>query len=384
MKLLRGLMRSDGLFQKDICWPIWILGLLGYLILAWWAIGASTTGENAVSAKLDRAAQAALDRAGIPWARVSMDGQAAVISGYAPNQAARDLAKSVVKSAAGPGGFFRGGVTKTRDRTTLAAAPDAAVRWLAKRREDGVIILTGTAPSITERTDLMSAARSLFAAPVIDSMTAAQASAHSGWAGPARIGLRLMSQMPDGEAELSGTRLTVRGTAPNDAFVRTALIDLKALPQPFTGESAIVAKMAIPELHGADLAANTSSVADCQDAFIKIMAVNKINFETATAVLGADNQATLDKIAYVSKRCSRFRIDVRGHTDSSGARPSNLALSKSRADAVVAYLVSQGVAPQRLSSQGFGPDRPIAPNTSPDGMARNRRIDFAVRADGDQ
>ncbi|MET0545338.1 MAG: OmpA family protein, partial [Caulobacterales bacterium] len=381
---LRRLMGADRVLQKDICWPIWVVGLLGYAILAWWAIGATTKGENSVPMKLGSAAQAALDRAGVTWAQVTMDGQVANVSGFAPSEAAREMAKNVVKSSVWSGGFFSGGITKTHDRMALSTAPDAGVRWSAKRRPDGAIVLAGAAPPITERTELLESARAMFSEPVVDSMSATKGGAQSRWAGAARLGLKLMSDMPDGEAELSGTRLTVRGTAPNETFAQDALAQLRALPQPFTGESAIAVKLDIPELHGADLAANVGSVDECQGAFIKIMAVNTINFESGTATIGADNQMILNKIAYVSKRCSRFKINVEGYTDSSGARPANLALSKARADSVVAYLIAQGVSPQRLTAQGLGPDKPIASNDTQQGMAKNRRIEFSVRADGTQ
>ncbi|KGU72157.1 ompA family protein [Burkholderia pseudomallei ABCPW 30] len=77
----------------------------------------------------------------------------------------------------------------------------------------------------------------------------------------------------------------------------------------------------------------------------------------------------------LAKMSSRT-VEIIGHTDNSGNRTSNIALSQARADAVKGYLVTKGIASQQLTTTGVGPDQPIAPNDSADGRARNRRIEF--------
>ncbi len=72
------------------------------------------------------------------------------------------------------------------------------------------------------------------------------------------------------------------------------------------------------------------------------------------------------------------RIEIAGHTDNMGVHDSNVDLSKRRAAAVYAYLVSKGIEPGRLVSEGYGPDKPIAPNDSDDGRAKNRRVQFNI------
>jgi outer membrane protein OmpA-like peptidoglycan-associated protein len=69
---------------------------------------------------------------------------------------------------------------------------------------------------------------------------------------------------------------------------------------------------------------------------------------------------------------------VEGHSDDTGTREVNLRLSKERARAVRGYLVDQGVSPQRLSSEGYGPDRPLVDGTSDKARATNRRVEFIV------
>jgi chemotaxis protein MotB len=84
------------------------------------------------------------------------------------------------------------------------------------------------------------------------------------------------------------------------------------------------------------------------------------------------------------------RIVVNGYTDNLPVGPelrakgitSNLDLSSKRADTVVRYLVSQGVNPNLVSAQGFGDTNPIAPNDTPEGRAKNRRIEITLVGPG--
>jgi OOP family OmpA-OmpF porin len=72
------------------------------------------------------------------------------------------------------------------------------------------------------------------------------------------------------------------------------------------------------------------------------------------------------------------KVQVIGHTDNAGSRAGNLSLSQARAEAVKAYVTGRGVNPDMVSVSGEGPDRPVADNRTPEGRARNRRIEFKV------
>jgi len=75
------------------------------------------------------------------------------------------------------------------------------------------------------------------------------------------------------------------------------------------------------------------------------------------------------------------KVRIEGHSDALGSRELNLSLSQARADAVKAYLVSQGVEADRLEAIGIGPDRPIADNTTSAGREQNRRVEFFIVRD---
>jgi OOP family OmpA-OmpF porin len=76
------------------------------------------------------------------------------------------------------------------------------------------------------------------------------------------------------------------------------------------------------------------------------------------------------------------RLRIAGHTDAQGDRGSNRVLSLARANAVRSYLASRTVSPARLVAVGYGAERPLGPNRTPEGRRLNRRIEFTVERDG--
>lgn len=103
-----------------------------------------------------------------------------------------------------------------------------------------------------------------------------------------------------------------------------------------------------------------------------------INFDTASSTIPDANKSILDQAAALIKRASQVHLTVKGHTDAVGDAAANKALSQKRAQAVVDYLVQQGVDPAQLQAVGYGSEQPIADNATPEGQFKNRRIEFEV------
>ncbi len=108
--------------------------------------------------------------------------------------------------------------------------------------------------------------------------------------------------------------------------------------------------------------------------------LNNIFFDVNKYELRPESQAELDKVVQLLKDNPGLRVLIAGHTDNDGKPADNLALSNNRAKAVVTYLQSKGIAPQRLSAKGFGETQPVAANDSPEGKARNRRTELRITA----
>lgn len=128
----------------------------------------------------------------------------------------------------------------------------------------------------------------------------------------------------------------------------------------------------------AEAAPKSAEAADCEAKLKAAAAKGVIQFKSSIADIDAKSNATLNALAAVAKGCSKGRIRVEGHTDSSGKAEANKVLSMRRAAAVAAYLVKAGVAKERIEAEGFGADKPVASNDTPEGKAKNRRIGFTV------
>ncbi|MEW5963372.1 MAG: OmpA family protein, partial [Pseudomonadota bacterium] len=116
----------------------------------------------------------------------------------------------------------------------------------------------------------------------------------------------------------------------------------------------------------------------CQSALDAAAKSGVILFKSGLAVLEARSTATLDRLAAAARSCGNLEIRIAGHTDATGAADRNQKLSEDRARAVADYLAGKGVPAAGLKSAGFGATRPIAPNDTPAGRAKNRRIEFTV------
>lgn len=101
-----------------------------------------------------------------------------------------------------------------------------------------------------------------------------------------------------------------------------------------------------------------------------------INFDIDKATLRPDSQAVMDEINKLLTSNPSLKLSIEGHTDSTGAPDHNRQLSTSRARSVLGALVGLGIDPTRLSSKGFGPDKPLADNTNESGRAKNRRVEL--------
>jgi outer membrane protein OmpA-like peptidoglycan-associated protein len=101
-----------------------------------------------------------------------------------------------------------------------------------------------------------------------------------------------------------------------------------------------------------------------------------VNFQTGRSVLTTSSYAVLDQVAASLVANPEIRIEIAGYTDSTGRRFMNLRLSMARAAAVRAYLARRGVSPMRMQARGYGASGYIAPNTTLQGRAQNRRVEL--------
>jgi OOP family OmpA-OmpF porin len=102
-----------------------------------------------------------------------------------------------------------------------------------------------------------------------------------------------------------------------------------------------------------------------------------ILFDSGSARIKAESYKTLADIAKLLTDDPALKLSIEGHTDSDGTDEANLTLSQNRADAVRTYLIdTYKIDGGRLTAKGWGEGKPIDANTSPEGKANNRRVEF--------
>jgi K(+)-stimulated pyrophosphate-energized sodium pump len=103
-----------------------------------------------------------------------------------------------------------------------------------------------------------------------------------------------------------------------------------------------------------------------------------LNFQFATTNLTPESKKTVDDLVVILQAYPSAVVRLEGHTDNVGDAVANLKLSQDRASAIKNLLVSGGIDAARLSTDGFGQDRPIDTNDTDEGRAKNRRTELVV------
>ena len=106
--------------------------------------------------------------------------------------------------------------------------------------------------------------------------------------------------------------------------------------------------------------------------------LRNIFFDTGKSFLRQESNAELDRLVKLMNDVPTLRVEISGHTDNTGSVSLNNKLSQARAEAVVKYLESKGVAKSRLEAKGYGSTKPIASNATDQGRQDNRRTEFKI------
>lgn len=239
------------------------------------------------------------------------------------------------------------------------AAPVA----LAELPASGAVIASGTMPDQAGKDALLSRLREVYGAGrVVDQIVVGDVAAPAGWServaamvGPALKGVS------DGRIEVEGDAVSLRGAVASEQ-----------------ARSEVTAGVALA-LGSTFSVSDGMHVAVREQALLDAALADRIvEFESGRATLTGAGMSVLDQVLVALREVKDKRVEVIGHTDNSGSRARNLALSQARAEAVRAYVVERGIRPDAISVSGEGPDRPVADNASAEGRARNRRIEFKV------
>ncbi|MBS1211084.1 MAG: OmpA family protein [Proteobacteria bacterium] len=225
------------------------------------------------------------------------------------------------------------------------------------------VVISGTVPDEATRQAILTKLRTVYGADrVIDQLGIGNVAAPPNWSEYAQ---RLISddlkQISNGELDLNGNSLSVRGEVSNE--------DLR---QQIPGQLASRLNPTYQVRNGLRVGHGEQQLLD------KTLANRIVEFESGAATLTPRGIQLLDEMLAVISQLNNRQIQVIGHTDSSGRPESNAVLSQSRAEAVRQYFIQHGIAGEHLLAIGKGSQEPVASNTSSEGRARNRRIEFRI------
>ncbi|MBJ9721010.1 OmpA family protein [Acinetobacter calcoaceticus] len=192
--------------------------------------------------------------------------------------------------------------------------------------------------------------------------------------------LGALKGVPNASLEWVGDKITLK--AGDAAALEALTAKVKALvphtevvgAAPATAEQSVSNSLTASQTALGSIDSNNVDV----NALVKALNLQIINFASGSSEIPADNKAILDQAATLLNKVTSVKLNVGGHTDSTGNAAANKALSQRRAQAVVDYLTSKGVDASKLVAQGHGSDQPVAENTTDEGRFKNRRIEFSV------
>lgn len=110
-----------------------------------------------------------------------------------------------------------------------------------------------------------------------------------------------------------------------------------------------------------------------------LISLYTVYFETANTDITLASKDVLNAIVKLFKKDTNYKLSIEGHTDSEGSEALNVALSKQRAKIIKEYLIKKGISKSRLSTIGFGEQKPIADNKTKQGKAKNRRVELYIK-----
>lgn len=225
------------------------------------------------------------------------------------------------------------------------------------------IVISGSVPDEASKAALLSRLREVYGADRIDDrITVGGVIAPPNWSSQvAKLMTAQLKSINKGQLSVEGTNVSLRGE-----------VSSEATRQAIAGDFAATLNNSYVIRNGLRVTASDQSVLD------QALANRIIEFEPGSALLTNSGKLILDQVLETLKRINVKKVEVIGHTDSSGLPARNLALSRARADSVKTYLVSKGIFPEVIGTSGMGADQPVAPNATDEGRMRNRRIEFRV------
>jgi len=266
-----------------------------------------------------------------------------------------------------------GGAPNTPTIPAVSLAP------VSITRSGNDIKLSGDTPSLQAKQSLLAALRAGFGpnADIVDTVRINPDITSLDFSNAAAV-FKAAASVPDFGLAVKGDTITLIGTtgsggqqdaieqAADAAWPNLNIVDTMGIGGPVTASAP---PGPVPALGPGNV---------CAHLRLDLKALGPITFASDGSALTPAAEQTLNQVADKLKACPGVQVSINGYTDNNGNDVINNPLSTNRADAVADYLIARGVTRDHLTAKGLGSANPVADNDSPDGQARNRRVEIVV------
>ncbi len=247
------------------------------------------------------------------------------------------------------------------------------LEFVASRSQEGAVLLRGRLSDERLRDAVQSLARAEFGLPAVQMSARLDPDLPEGWPLRALLAVDTLAQLEYGMVRMRPDRFDVSGVSGNES----ASEDISRVLADKLGQGAVF-NLNIRYDERFDPIAMQPTPARCERWIQEILDGEQITFDPGSASIVTGAARLLDKIAETLRECGRMEMEIAGHTDSQGGLEGNMRLSQRRAEAVKAALLGRGAPVGDFVVMGYGPEFPIADNSTAAGREANRRIEFRL------
>ncbi len=247
---------------------------------------------------------------------------------------------------------------------TLGSTPTLADS-VAPGNVSGKVVVSGIVPDEATRSAVLGRLRDLYGpAAVVDHIEVGGVVPPPNWTDHVtKLITPSLKQVRQGQLSINGTQISVKGTVANEAQRQQIVSDMATSLNP---------------TYSVDNGLAVGSTSSAQSLLDNTLSNRVVEFESSSTKLTPVGIAILDEMAAAITKLGSPKVQITGHTDSSGDRMANIKLSLGRANAVRDYLIRKGIPAETLTAVGGGPDHPVTANDTAEGRAKNRRIEFRL------
>ncbi|TQM94241.1 OmpA family protein [Roseinatronobacter monicus] len=248
-----------------------------------------------------------------------------------------------------------------------------AIEFVASRDSEGIVLLRGHLTDERLRDAVYSMARTEFGLNAVRINARLDPDLPGGWPVRAMLAIDTLAQLEHGQVRVRADRFDISGVS-GDASASDTIS--RAVAEQL-GRGAVF-NLNIRYDERFDPVAMRPTPARCEAWITEVLEEQQITFDPGSASIVSGAGRVIDKIAEILRDCGRLEMEVAGHTDSQGRLETNMRLSQQRAEAVVAALSARGILVSEFVAEGYGPEFPVADNSTASGREANRRIEFRL------